>query len=392
MVWSVLCVTAWVACVAGTGASPTTVNGAQGGSVSLPSRIPAGPDIAEVVWRLLSPRKKLVTYSNKNIDYYGPEDYKQRITFHPGNFSLEIRYLQKQDAGDYEVTVTANSGAQTQRVMRLEVDDPVGTVKGAWGQRISLPAGITSGLDISHLVWRSVGTRITEYVNGTIFYFGPEEYKRRITLHPRSFSLEISDLQREDAKEYEVTVTASSEAQTQKEMRLEVFDWAGTVKGTRGMKVFLPVGITPWQGVSQVVWRSNGTRIAESVSGNISYFGPEEYKQRITLHPGNFSLEIRDLRREDARDYEVYVAVGSGAESKVTVRLEVDDSDDRTSHIAWIIPVIIILILLCCGILYKKRHDLRSRWDKYMGKKSGTSNDPAVTQSLNSRSGGEHSS
>ncbi|XP_072887047.1 T-lymphocyte surface antigen Ly-9-like [Hemitrygon akajei] len=368
MVWSVLCVTAWVACVAGTGASPTTVFGAQGGSVSLPSRIPAGPDIAQVVWRLLSPRKKIVSYSNKNSDYYGPEDYKRRITFHPGNFSLEIRDLQKQDTGDYEVTVTASSGAQTQRVMRLQVDDPVGTVKGAWGQRVSLPAGITSGLDISHLVWRSVGTRITEYANGTIFYFGPEEYKRRITLHPGNFSLEISDLRREDAKDYEVTVTASSGAQTQKGMRLEVFDWAGTVKGTRGMKVFLPVGITPWQGVSQVVWRSNGTRIAESVSGNISYFGPEEYKRRIILHPGNFSLEIRDLRREDARDYEVYVAVGSGAESKVTVRLEVDDPDDRTSHIAWIIPVIMILILLCCGVLYLKRHDLRSRWDKCMGK------------------------
>ncbi|XP_059805903.1 T-lymphocyte surface antigen Ly-9-like [Hypanus sabinus] len=368
MVWSLLCVTAWVACVAGTGASPTSVNGAQGGSVSLPAEIPAGPDIAEVVWRLLSPRKKLVTYSNKNIDYYGPEEYKQRITFHPGNFSLEIRDLQKQDAGDYELTVTARSGAQTQRVKRLQVDDPVGTVKGAWGQRVSLPAGITSGLDISHLVWRSVGTRITEYANSTIFYFGPEEYKRRITLHPGNFSLEISDLRREDAKDYEVTVTASSGAQTRKGMRLEVFDWARTVKGTRGMKVFLPVGITPWQGVSQVVWRSNESRIAESVSGNISYFGPEEYKRRITLHPENFSLEIRDLRREDAGDYEVYIAVGSGAESKATVRLEVDDSDDRSSHIAWIIPVVVILILLCCGIFYIKRHDLRSCWDKCMGK------------------------
>ncbi|XP_072887050.1 T-lymphocyte surface antigen Ly-9-like [Hemitrygon akajei] len=392
MFWSLFCVAVWVACVAGTGASPTTVNGAQGGSVSLPSGIPVEPDITEVVWRLLSPRKKIVTYSNKNIDYYGPEDYKRRITFHPGNLSLEIRDLQKQDAGDYEVTVTASSGAQTQRVKRLQVDDPVGTVKGAWGQRVSLPAGITSGLDISHLVWRSVGTRITEYATGTIFYFGPEEYKRRITLHPGNFSLEISDLRREDAKDYEVTVTASSGAQTQKGMQLEVFDWAGTVKGTQGMKVSLPAWITPWQDISQVVWRSNGTKIAEYENYTISYFGPEEYKRRITLHAGDFSLEIRDLRRQDAGEYEVETAVVSGAKSKAKLQLEVYDPDDRSSHIAWIIPVIMILILLCCGILYIKRHDLRSRWNKCMGKNSGTPAEPAVTQSLNSRSGGEHSS
>ncbi|XP_059805890.1 T-lymphocyte surface antigen Ly-9-like isoform X3 [Hypanus sabinus] len=386
MVWSLLCVAVWIACVAGTGASPTTVNGAQGGWVSLPAKIPAGPDIAEVVWRLLSPRKKLVTYSNKNIEYYGPEEYKRRITFHPGDFSLEIRDLQKQDAGDYELTVTARSGEQTQRAKRLQVDDPVGTVKGAWGQRVSLPAGITSGLDISHLVWRSVGTRITEYANSTIFYFGPEEYKRRITLHPENFSLEISDLRREDAKDYEVTVTASSGAQTQKGMRLEVFDWAKTVKGTWGMKVFLPVGFTPWQGVSQVVWRSNKTRIAESVSGNISYFGPEEYKRRITLHPENFSLEICDLRRQDAGEYEVETAVVSGANYKAKLQLEVDDPNDKPSHTVLIIAVVVILILilLCCGVLYRKRDDLRSHWDKCMGKKSGTSDEPAVTHSLNS--------
>ncbi|XP_072135126.1 uncharacterized protein [Mobula birostris] len=224
MVSSLLSVAVWVACVAGTGASPTTVNGTWGQSVFLPPGLPVGPDVAEVVWRLLTPRKKIVTYSNKISDYYGPEEYKRRITFHPGNFSLEIRDLQIEDIGDYEVTVTASSGAQTQNKMRLKVCEWMETVKGLWGQWVSLPAGITGGLDVSQVVWRRDGTTIAEYANGVISYFGPEEYKRRITLYPGNFSLKIRDLQREDTGDYEVTVTPSRGGQIQAEMRLEVND------------------------------------------------------------------------------------------------------------------------------------------------------------------------
>ncbi|XP_062921215.1 uncharacterized protein LOC134355365 [Mobula hypostoma] len=376
MVSSLLSVAVWVACVAGTGASPTTVNGTWGQSVFLPPGLQFGPDVVEVVWRLLTPRRKIVTYSNKISDYYGAEEYKRRITFHPGNFSLEIRDLQIEDIGDYEVTVTTSSGAQTQNKMRLKVCEWMGTVKGSWGQSVSLPAGITGGLDISQVVWRSNGTTIAEYASGVISYFGPEEYKRRITLHPGNFSLEIRDLQREDTGDYELTVTPSRGGQIQMEMQLEVNDWMGIVKGALGQTVSLRAGITPWRDVYQVVWRSNGTRIAEYTNGTISYFGTEEYKQRITLHPGDFSLEIRDLQREDAGDYEVEIAVGSGAELKARVRLEVNDPGVRSSPAAWIIPVIVILILLlvCCCI-YRKRAYLRSHWDKCMGKKSGTSDE-----------------
>ncbi|XP_062921209.1 uncharacterized protein LOC134355363 isoform X2 [Mobula hypostoma] len=354
---------------AGTGDSLNTVNGTQGQSMSLHPGIPVGPDVVELVWRRLSPRVKIVTYSNKISDYYGSEEYKRRITLHPRNFSLEIRDLQREDTGDYEVTVTASSGAQTQNKMQLDVYEWMGTVKGARGQLVYLPAGITAGLDISQVVWRSKGTTIVEYANGHISFFGPEEYKRRITFHPGNFSLEIRDLRREDTGDYEVTVTSSSGAQTQNRIRLEVCEWMGTVKGAQGWLVYLPAEITLLLNISQVVWRSKGTTIVEYANGNISFFGPEEYKRRMTFHPGNFSLEIRDLRREDA------------------------DPGVRSSPTAWIIPVVVILILLlvCCCI-YRKRAYLRSHWDKCMGKKSGTSDDPTVGVSLNSRPGGEHSS
>ncbi|XP_072135128.1 muscle M-line assembly protein unc-89-like [Mobula birostris] len=389
MVSPLLCVVAWVARVAETGDSPTTVNGTWGQSVSLPPGIPIGPDVAELVWRRLSPRVKIVTYSKKISDYYGSEEYKRRITFHPGNFSLEIRDLQREDTGDYEVTVTASSGAQAQNKMRLEVYEWMGTVTRAWGQLVSLPAGITRGLDVSQVVWRRDGTTIAEYANGVISYFGPEEYKRRITLHLGNFSLEIRDLQIKDTGYYEVTVTASSGTQTQNKMRLEVYEWMGTVKGARGETVSLTAGITVGPGVSEVVWRSDGTKKAKYRSGNISYFGPEEYKRRITLHPRKFSLEIRNLQIEDAGDYEVEIAVGSGAESKARVRLEVYDPDLRTSYNGWMIATVILIVILVIVILYLvydkchiKLRDSCSRGNKSKGKKSGTPDDQVETQPL----------
>ncbi|XP_062921207.1 uncharacterized protein LOC134355361 [Mobula hypostoma] len=394
MVSSLLCVAAWVARVAGTGDSPTTVNGTRGQSVSLHPGIPVGPDVVELVWRRLSPRMKIVSYSNKISDYYGSEEYKRRITLHPGNFSLEIRDLQREDTGDYEVTVTASSGAQIQNKMRLDVYEWMGTVTRAWGQLVSLPAGITRGLDVSQVVWRRDGTTIAEYPNGVISYFGPEEYKRRITLHPGTFSLEIRDLQIKDIGYYEVAVTASSGTQTQNKMRLEVYEWMVTVKGARGETVALPAGINVGPGVSQVVWSSKGTRKAEYRSGNISCFGPEEYKRRIALHPGDFSLEIRDLQREDAGDYDVEIAVGSGAELKARVRLEVNDPDLRTSYNGWkvatvILIVILILILVVIVILYLvydksciKLHDSCSRGNRSKGKKSGTPDGQGEGQAL----------
>ncbi|XP_062922421.1 uncharacterized protein LOC134355847 [Mobula hypostoma] len=111
--------------IAGTGAPPTTVNGTRGHSVSLPTGIPVRPDDAEVVWSRVSPRVMIVKYLKGNITYFGPEEYKRRITFQRGDFSLEIRDLRREDSGDYEVTVAAaGSGAESKTTMRLEVHAP----------------------------------------------------------------------------------------------------------------------------------------------------------------------------------------------------------------------------------------------------------------------------
>ncbi|XP_072133953.1 CD48 antigen-like [Mobula birostris] len=108
----------------GTGAPPTTVNRARGHSVSLHPGIPVGPDVADVVWRRVSPRNMIVKYSKGNVSYFGPDEYKRRITFHPGNFSLEIHDLRREDSGDYEVMFAAAvSGAESITTVRLEVYD-----------------------------------------------------------------------------------------------------------------------------------------------------------------------------------------------------------------------------------------------------------------------------
>ncbi|XP_072133959.1 uncharacterized protein [Mobula birostris] len=110
--------------IAGTGASPTTVNGIRGHSVSLPSGIPVGPDFAGVEWRRVSPRNMIVKYSKGNVIYFGPEEYKRRITLHPGDFSLEIHDLRREDSGVYEVMFAASSGAESETTVRLEVYAP----------------------------------------------------------------------------------------------------------------------------------------------------------------------------------------------------------------------------------------------------------------------------
>ncbi|XP_072889590.1 uncharacterized protein [Hemitrygon akajei] len=107
----------------GARASSSTVKGAQGESVVLSPGIPARPDVYEIVWKITSLSSRIVQYRNGICEILMAK-YKQRITLHPGNFSLEIRGLRRADAGDYEVTVTVGSGAETKKIVRLEVYVP----------------------------------------------------------------------------------------------------------------------------------------------------------------------------------------------------------------------------------------------------------------------------
>ncbi|XP_072135115.1 CD48 antigen-like isoform X2 [Mobula birostris] len=154
--WLTLC-----ASLSGTGTPPTTVTGAQGQSVSLLFGIPVSPDF-EVHWIRVSPRIKIVKYSKENISYFSNEQYKNRITFHPGNVSLEIHDLRREDSGDYEVICTAaSSGNEYKTTVRLEVYEPVPgvniTVQNITGICIvALTCSVTSGNPTNFSWWREV--------------------------------------------------------------------------------------------------------------------------------------------------------------------------------------------------------------------------------------------
>ncbi|XP_032898512.1 SLAM family member 5-like isoform X2 [Amblyraja radiata] len=153
---SLLCASLIAFCVAGTGAAAGTVTGARGHSVSLPAGITVAPDIARIEWSRTSPRTKITTYSAENIEYY-TTNYKGRVTLHRGNFSLEIRDLRRDDAGDYQVDVVTSSGSETQARVRLEVYEPVaGTqikVQNTTGI-CNLTCSVTSGDLTSFRWWR----------------------------------------------------------------------------------------------------------------------------------------------------------------------------------------------------------------------------------------------
>ncbi|XP_062922452.1 SLAM family member 8-like [Mobula hypostoma] len=152
--WLTLC-----ASLSGTGAPPTTVTGAQGHSVSLPFGRPVSPD-NEVYWIRVSPRNMIVKYLNGNISYFSNEQYKNRITFHPGNASLEIHNLRREDSGDYEVMfAAASSGNEYKTTVRLQVYEPVSganiMVQNITGTcNLTLTCSVTSGNHTRFSWWR----------------------------------------------------------------------------------------------------------------------------------------------------------------------------------------------------------------------------------------------
>ncbi|XP_059806617.1 SLAM family member 8-like [Hypanus sabinus] len=153
--WLTLCTS-----LPGTAVPPTNVTGTQGHSVSLHPGIPVGPDIPEVEWSRVWPRNRIVKYSNGNINYYGNGLYKNRITFHPGNVSLEIRDLRREDSGEYDVIYTAtSSGDEYKTKVRLEVYEPVSganiTVQNITRTcNLTLTCSVTSGNPTSFSWWR----------------------------------------------------------------------------------------------------------------------------------------------------------------------------------------------------------------------------------------------
>ncbi|XP_072108059.1 LOW QUALITY PROTEIN: CD48 antigen-like [Mobula birostris] len=142
-----------------TGASPVIVNGALGHSVSLSPSNTVSQGIDEVVWRRLSPGIKIAVYLEGSIKYFNTI-YNNRITLHSGNFSLEIHDLRKEDADEYEVTVTAgDSGKEHRERIQLKVYGLVSgahiTVQKTTGIcNLTLTCAVTSG-DPTFTWWRN---------------------------------------------------------------------------------------------------------------------------------------------------------------------------------------------------------------------------------------------
>ncbi|XP_072356609.1 SLAM family member 5-like [Scyliorhinus torazame] len=168
------------------------VNGSLGQTASLSPEIPHGKLDIEVVWRRSSPKLQIARYIKKHVDYYGSEDYKKRIKLHPGNFSLQISDLQREDAGGYEVLfVTTDSGEETRESFQLDVYEPV---TGTEISReitdnctVTLTCSVNTGDHISFRWWRGqtalinnsshhlstngqeLQFHVTEDTNGTVY-------------------------------------------------------------------------------------------------------------------------------------------------------------------------------------------------------------------------------
>lgn len=165
------CAYLFARCLAGTGAAAGTVTGARGHSVSLPARITVTPDITEITWRRKSPRLKIAECSNGKINYFNTS-YTGRVTLHRRNFSLEIRDLRGEDAGEYEVTFGTSSGKEIPAIVQLEVYDPVaGTqIKAENTTEIcnfTLTCFVTSGGPINFTWWKEAsGNDNTHHLEG----------------------------------------------------------------------------------------------------------------------------------------------------------------------------------------------------------------------------------
>ncbi|XP_048476836.1 SLAM family member 6-like isoform X1 [Rhincodon typus] len=147
------------------------VNGSLGQSVSLPVEMPNKLNVSEVNWKRSLTNTKIVGLSRSNIQYFGSEEYKKRIHFHPGNFSLQISDLQREDTGQYEVTVTAVSRKLTSETVQLDVYEPVtGTnisIVSITNCNVTLRCSVNTGSNVSFTWWRgqeALGNNLTHHV------------------------------------------------------------------------------------------------------------------------------------------------------------------------------------------------------------------------------------
>ncbi|XP_032898067.1 SLAM family member 9-like [Amblyraja radiata] len=142
---------------AGTGADPRLVIGTVGQKALLPSGLQVKRSNVEIVWKHLSSRTRILEYTKGKIKTCNTK-YKGRVNLHLNDFSLEILSLQTQDTGDYEVTETLDTGAQSVSTVRLEVYEPVSGTQISFQHNgicnFTLTCSVTSGDPTSFRWWK----------------------------------------------------------------------------------------------------------------------------------------------------------------------------------------------------------------------------------------------
>ncbi|XP_078087452.1 SLAM family member 8-like [Mustelus asterias] len=255
-------------------------------------------------------------------------------------------------------------------------------VNGSLGQSVYLSLENPHGLKIDEVFWKrsSPKPRIARYMKNHVQYFGAEDYKKRIKLHPGNFSLQINDLQRADTGDYEVIVTGNSEVENTERVKLDVYE---PVTGTKisyqiteNCNITLSCSVNTGDNTSFSWWMGQETLRNDSIH-HLSENG-----QELQLH---FAAQIEDnVYKCEARNP---VSEGT-AHIKLrdvcnVTKPETDSSGsfpyEITGYVA--VPIIIILLIFCyCS--WKNKAALRKNCCIHEGSnKSGSVQDPTGPES-----------
>ncbi|XP_056620601.1 cell surface A33 antigen isoform X2 [Triplophysa dalaica] len=291
------------------------VTGYSGGSVVLPCSCTEPQD---------KPHQLIWTYHQGDYKELYPsehiERYKNRVTLlnqtTPGDLSLLLSSLTKEDDGDYQCYVSSDQYTYIRlHVKGCDMDMVRQTleVTGYSGGSVLLPCSCTDPQTKPHqLKWT--------YHQGDYKEFYPSEhierYKNRVTLlnqtTPGDLSLRLSSLTKEDVGVYQCYVSSDQYTYIRLHVKgcdMDMVRQTLEVTGYSGGSVVLPCSCTePQTKPHQLKWTYH--------QGNYTEIYPSEhierYKNRVTLlnqtTPGNLSLRLSSLTKEDDGDYQCYVS------------------------------------------------------------------------------------